>query len=175
MQRWANDLVDISSMDAGEVFVERKPCDPGEIAAASRDAFRHAATERSIDLTLEIPPQLPHIHGDRDRLVQVLNNLLDNALKFIAGKGAVRIKLEPAGDFVRFCVADNGAGISPDELPKIFDRYWHAKKGPRGGGTGLGLFICKRIVEAHGGEISVDSDVGRGTTFKFTIPIAKPD
>ncbi len=172
MQRWAHDLVDISSMDSGRVFIERKPHDPREIAAASRDAFRNAANERGIELRLEVAADVPAILGDRDRLVQVLNNLLDNALKFIEGKGTVTIALERTGDCVRFSVVDTGAGIPPGELPKVFKRYWHAKQGVHAGGTGLGLFICKRIVEAHGGEISVESELEHGTTFTFTIPTA---
>jgi signal transduction histidine kinase len=173
MERWANDLVDITSMDSGALSLEKRAVDAAEIVNASCEAFRPAATDRGVQLASRLPPSPVHVCGDRDRLVQVLNNLLDNALKFIAGPGTITVEVAPAGDSVELSVEDTGPGIPEAEQGKLFDRYWHSKKGGVGG-TGLGLFICKRIVEAHGGQISVESEVGRGTTFRFSVPAARP-
>ena len=171
MQRWATDLVDISSINTGHMLFERTAHDPRQIAEASCEAFRTSAAERGVAIELDVHGDVPKIYCDRDRLEQVLHNLLDNALKFIAGSGKVTVELERIGEVVRFCITDTGPGIPDEERPKIFDRYCHAKRGSVSG-TGLGLFICKRIVEAHGGQIGVDSELGKGCTFHFTIPVA---
>jgi len=170
MARWANDLVDIATVDSGSLSVELSAQAPAEIVSASLETFAVAAKTKGVEVTLTMPETLPKILADRDRLVQVLNNLLDNALKFTAS-GSVAVALERANGFVRFRVTDTGPGISEGDREKIFDRYWRAPLGKHGG-TGLGLFICKRIVEAHAGHISVENAPGRGSTFLFTIPVA---
>jgi PAS domain S-box-containing protein len=108
---------------------------------------------------------------DRGRLIQVLSNLAGNALKFTPPGGEITIHVERDGPAVRFSVGDTGMGIKAEDLPRLFDRYWQARA-TRGSGAGLGLYIVKGIVEAHGGRISVESEVGVGTTFSFTIPLA---
>lgn len=106
---------------------------------------------------------------DKDRIVQVLNNLLDNALKFMPGPGTVTVGLESKDNLVRFSVTDTGPGMSNADRERILDRHWYAEK--RKPGAGLGLYICKRIVEAHGGSIGVDSKRGEGSTFFFSLPV----
>jgi len=101
----------------------------------------------------------------------VVTNLLDNALKFTSPGGTVRLRGEASGDVCHVTVADDGAGIPADELPHIFDRFWHVLRGAKKRGTGLGLTISKEIVERHGGQLKVTSAVGKGTTFTFSIPI----
>ena len=108
---------------------------------------------------------------DRHRLLQVLSNLLGNAIKFTPVGGTVRLDVVQRAAEVVASVSDTGPGISPEELPHVFDRFWHAGR-RRGGGAGLGLAIAKGLVEAHGGRIWVESLPGRGTTFSFSLPLA---
>jgi signal transduction histidine kinase len=103
-------------------------------------------------------------------MIQVLSNLVGNALKFTPQGGEVTIGVERVGPAIGFSVRDTGVGIKAENLPRLFDRYWQ-ERATRGAGAGLGLFIVKGIVEAHGGHISVESEVGVGTTFSFTIPL----
>jgi signal transduction histidine kinase len=122
-----------------------------------------------LHLELDVPSTLPTLWVDRDRVIQVFENLLANAMKFTPRGGRVTIGgREDAGGVV-FRVADTGPGISPDKLSHLFDRFWQARDADRRG-MGLGLAIAKQVVEAHGGEIWAESQVGRGTTFFFTIP-----
>src|SRR5438874_2500097 len=107
---------------------------------------------------------MQQVIADRDRVLQVLSNLLGNATKFTPAEGRITIEAARAGGWVEVSVRDSGAGIKPDELPHIFERFWQAKRTARGS-AGLGLAIAKGIVEAHGGQISVESEVGFGTTF----------
>ena len=169
MARWANDLVDLSSIDTGKVSLQDSPQDPLEIINSSILAFRSFATEKGIDLSINAPKDLPQVLCDQDRLTQVLNNLLHNALKFTAGPGHITIGLKATDSWVTFSVTDTGPGIPESDREKIFERYWHAER-HKGGGLGLGLHICRRIVEAHGGKIWVEGGPGGGTTFLFTIP-----
>src|SRR5205814_320696 len=109
---------------------------------------------------------------DRERIIQVLSNLVGNAIKFTPAGGSVRILAERWGGRVRISVGDDGPGIASELLPHIFDRYWHAGNSESRSGSGLGLYIAKGIVENHGGQIWVDSALGRGSTFHFTLSIA---
>jgi signal transduction histidine kinase len=106
---------------------------------------------------------------DQDRILQVLANLLSNAIKFTGDRGSIAVHVESIGTEVRFSVADTGAGVEPDHLESIFERFWQVTRGDRRG-LGLGLFISRCIVEAHGGRIWAESALGRGSTFYFTLP-----
>src|SRR5690606_39910793 len=116
----------------------------------------------------------PPVLADRERVLQVFSNLIGNALKFTGEAGRVMVEATAQGAEVRFAVADTGVGIEPDALPHIFDRFWKAKReGGDGPGIGLGLAICKGIVEAHGGRIWAESEPGNGTTVHFTLPTSR--
>ena len=110
-----------------------------------------------------------NVPADRGRIAQVFSNLVGNAMKFTETSGLVRVTGRRNGPMVEFVVSDSGAGIAPDDLPRLFDRFWKASKASRGG-AGLGLFIVKGIVESHGGTVSVESVLGEGTSFRFTLP-----
>ena len=110
--------------------------------------------------------------ADTARLLQVLSNLVGNAIKFTPRGGVITVRIEPLGDEVRFAVRDTGPGIAPDQVPHIFGRFWQANRKDRRG-IGLGLAIAKGIVEVHGGRIWVESTLGAGSTFYFTIPVAQ--
>jgi signal transduction histidine kinase len=126
-----------------------------------------------MELRLDVPEELPDVLGDHDRLLQIFENLLGNAFKFGAPGETVTVGARASADEVRFWVADDGPGIRAEDLPHVFDRFWQARKGATTG-AGLGLPIVKGLVEAHGGQIAVDSVLGSGTTFTFTIPRATP-
>jgi len=131
------------------------------------------ADDQRVTLGVELDPDLPVIVADRGRILQLLGNLLGNALKFTPAGGRVRIGAEQVGDEARISVADTGAGIPPEDLPHLFDRYWQARSSRRAG-AGLGLAIARGIVEAHGGRIRAESEVGVGTTFTVTLPLEGP-
>ena len=120
---------------------------------------------------MSLPDRLPQVDVDPDRLVQVLSNLIGNAIKYTPRGGSVRVAAEADQDIVRVTIADTGIGISEHELPQVFDRFWQSKRTNRSG-AGLGLAIARGIVRSHGGRICIDSVVGVGTTVHFTVPRA---
>ena len=122
---------------------------------------------------MDVPPDLPRIWADRDRLVRVFENLIGNSIKFTKPGGRVTLGATVRGGEVPFSVADTGCGIAATNLPHVFDWFWQAPGG-KGGGVGLGLPIVKGIVESHGGRVWVQSTLGQGTTFFFTIPTEAP-
>ena len=171
MNRLIQDLLEVSGMEAGQVSIDAVPVPVDSLLQESCAAQQHAADTQNVRLECDVPPGLPPVHADRDRILQVLGNLIGNALKFTPEQGLVRVTAERAGDHVCISVSDDGPGISAEDLPHVFDRFWQASR-TRHSGAGLGLAISRRIVNAHGGEITVDSRVGAGSTFRFTLPVA---
>jgi signal transduction histidine kinase len=139
----------------------------------AHDMLRPIAAEKSLRLHVIVAEGLPTITADAGRVLQVLSNLVGNAVKFTPAGGRVTVRAEQVAGNVRFCVADTGSGIPPEQLPHIFGRLWQADRSDRRG-IGLGLAIAKGIVEAHGGRISVESRVGEGTSFYFTLGAGAP-
>jgi len=135
------------------------------------EAQKSIAAAASVDLRLEVARDVLDVSADRDRLLQVFDNIIGNALKFTPPGGHIRVGAALNEHKVRFWVADTGIGIATEDLPHVFDRFWQARKGERRG-TGLGLAIVKGIIEAHGGRIWVESVLGMGTTFFFALPAA---
>jgi signal transduction histidine kinase len=173
MNRLIGDLVDVASIDAGKLVVTPAGRDANALIVEAVDTFQAAASAGGIALEAEgVGRPLPATF-DHDRLLQVLGNLLSNAIKFTSEGGRIRVRGERAGDEVHVSVSDTGVGI-PDHLREaVFERFWQVgKNDPRG--LGLGLYISKRIVEAHGGRIWVESAMGQGSTFHFMIPVAGP-
>ncbi len=159
-------LLDAASLDAGQLRL-----DPGEheleaLVDEVVDVISPIAQGRGVAIERRVPPGVI-VHADRERLIQVLFNLVGNAVKFTAAEGAITISAERSSSGWLVAVADTGAGISEDALPHVFERYF-TKGG--GHGTGLGLHIAKALVEAHGGRIWVTSEPGVGSTFFFTVP-----
>lgn len=171
MSRLLDDLLQAATIEAGTFVVEPGRADAASLVQESVQALEPLAAEKSIALTSDVPPDLPPMRCDRSRLMQVLQNLLGNALAFVPAQGTVALRAWLAGAEVRISVADSGSGIPEDQMPHIFDRYWKGKAKGRHG-VGLGLYIAKGIVEAHGGRIWVESEVGVGSTFVFTVPVA---
>jgi PAS domain S-box-containing protein len=168
------DLLDVSAIEAGQLKVERAPTSAGDLAREAVEAQSLLAASSELELRLELEPDIPDVLCDRKRLLQVFENLMGNALKFTPKGGCITVSAAAKDGEVQFAVADTGPGIAPESVPHVFDRFWQAATRERQLGAGLGLPITKGIVEAHGGQIWLESTVGRGTTFFFTIPVAPP-
>lgn len=161
-------LLDAASIDAGRFSVTTEPVDVREIVREVTDAIDPLASSKSVHFEASVEAADIRVSADRGRIVQVLMNLVGNAVKFSFEGGAVRLSTKADGDFICFAVADTGPGLAPDHLPHVFDRFWKADAGMERG-TGLGLYIAKGIVEAHGGTIQVESRFGEGAKFSFTL------
>jgi signal transduction histidine kinase len=171
MNRLIQDLLDVAVMESGQLNIERAQLAPRDLIAGAVDMQRPLASSSSLELRVDMDRDLPDIWGDRDRLLQVFENLIGNAIKFTKAGGGITVGGAPRDHEVIFRVSDTGEGIAPENLPRVFDRFWQASRAGRVG-AGLGLQITKGIVEAHGGRIWVESAAGRGSTFFFTIPAA---
>lgn len=172
MNRLLQDLLDVSRIDAGSLWIETLPVDASQIITDTCSMFEHLAGAKDQTLVCQVEEQLPVIRADRERILQVFSNLLSNSIRLTPREGTISLRAETRESFVVFSVADTGPGIPAEELPHIFERFWQARRARRIG-AGLGLAIVKGIVEAHGGEITVQSEVGRGTTFTFAIPLVR--
>lgn len=171
MDRLISDLLDVSRIEAGRFSLVRESVDPSRLVEEICRILAPRAREKSIEIRCETPERSPPISADGDRLLQVLENLVGNAVKFTPEGGRITVGAEvEEAEVVRFRVRDTGPGIPPDDLERVFDAYWHHAE--RSDGAGLGLFISTGIVEAHGGRIWAESEPGEGSTFRFTIPVA---
>lgn len=172
MNRLIQDLLDVASIERGNLSLELREQDPAQILLQARHMFEVEATSHGIALELNLQTNLPLVAADGARVVQVLGNLLRNAIKFTPNGGRIVLGAEHRDRVVVFSVSDTGQGIPLANQARVFDRYWHASAGARAGGSGLGLSIAKGIVEAHGGTIWLASSPGRGSTFSFGLPAA---
>jgi len=171
-----NDVLDISKLESGKVIWNFKEISIQEVITDAYKALSSLFEQKGIPCYIEIQPSLPFINADRERLIQVVINLLSNALKFTE-KGYVKCKTELNADEILISVEDTGIGIPEEEKEKIFEKFKQVGDLIRGKpkGTGLGLAISKQIVEAHGGKIWVESELGKGSTFYFTIPLKRKE
>jgi signal transduction histidine kinase len=170
MDQLIQSLLDAARMEAGRFSLERADGTPSDLVARTVETFDTLASARSLQLRVE-PIVTAPLFVDMPRALEVLSYLVDNAIKFTPQGGTVTISTRTTDDSVEFTVSDTGRGIPADQLSHVFDRYW--KAGPGGKvGSGLGLYIAKCIVEAHGGRIWVESASGRGSSFTFTLPRA---
>jgi signal transduction histidine kinase len=172
MNRLIGDLLDVRRIESGELSLERARLAAGQLVGDAVEAQRALAASAGLTLRLQIPGALPDIWGDSHRLLQVLQNLLGNAIKFTSAGGRITAGAVAGEEEVLFWVADTGCGIAPDGLVHVFDRFWQARKGHHG--AGLGLPIARGIVEGHGGRIWLESTLGQGTIVFFTVPTAQP-
>jgi len=173
-QRLLGDLLDIASIEAGRLSFEPRPIDPIVLISRALDLFEMNPAGRSVRLAAGVPDTLPSITADEQRILQVLMNLVSNALKVTPDGGVVTLGASATSGAVTFTVTDTGPGIPSEQLHHIFDWYWRASRERMERGTGLGLAIAKGIVEAHGGRIAIHSVPGRGSTFSFTVPVTAP-
>jgi signal transduction histidine kinase len=170
MNRLIGDLVDLASIAAGSLAVTREVGDLTPVVAEAVDTFQAQALASDVALVAEIAPSLPPVAFDSSRILQVLANLLGNAIKFTPPEGQVTVRVERVAEDVRIAVSDTGVGVPPDQFEAVFERYVQVDKDDRRG-VGLGLYISKCIVQGHGGRIWVESTVGQGSVFCFTLPV----
>jgi signal transduction histidine kinase len=171
MHGMIEDLLDVSRLERGTFAVRPAPCEPRGVLAEAEGMLQPLARAKGVALVFEGPAELPTIPADSGRVMQVLSNLVGNALDFTPAGGSVRVSWEPGETGLTVRVADTGAGIPPDQLSLVFGEFWQGTSARRRSGVGLGLVITKAIVEAHGGRIGVES-AGAGTTVTFTLPSA---
>ena len=169
----ARDLLDLSRVERGTLDVE--PVDLVGLAKEVTGSYADLAEERRVKLHTELQPYVS-VRGDRAQLGLLLSNLLDNALRHTSAKGTVCVRLEGTERSATIQVIDTGEGIPASELPRVFERFYRVDKARarQTGGTGLGLAIVRHVAEAHGGTVRVDSELGRGSTFTVTLPVAGP-
>jgi signal transduction histidine kinase len=172
-----NDLLDASKLESGTMRLDAATIELRGLVGELREQMQPLAREKEIALEEGLPGDLPELRADRAKLRRILVNLVSNALKFTPKGGRVRLGASREGAFARVSVADTGVGIPREDLHDIFDKYAQARSRATRSekGTGLGLYITRQLVELHGGKISVQSEVGKGSTFSFTIPIAESE
>ena len=169
MNRLIGDLLDVVSIDAGQLSVVPSPKDVARLLSESLEVFQPAAEAQQVTLSVTAAPRLPRARFDYERILQVLANLLGNALKFTGPGGRIELRAAREGQHVRISVSDSGSGIPGDQLEAVFERFRQVNRNDRRG-HGLGLHISKSIVEKHGGRIWAESTPGQGSTFHFTLP-----
>lgn len=164
-----DDLLDVSAIESGHFSVEKRPFDATAAVLAAIEMQQGLAAGSSVILASDLAPGLPPIQADGERILEVLENLVGNAIKFTPAGGTITIGARAHGSELVLWVKDTGPGIAPELIPRMFDRFWQAAKGDRRG-AGLGLTICRAIVDAHGGRIWVESQLGVGSTVFFSLP-----
>jgi len=173
MLRLVNDLLDVSRIEAGELHLERQPTNFAALVEANLTLHRLHAEEKQIEISFSVEPETPLLNIDTDKMEQVLNNLLSNALKFSQPQTEIRVELKRIDNCVHLSVADEGPGIPAAELDNLFRPFGRTSVKTTHGekSTGLGLVIVKKIVDGHGGQITVESTPGQGSTFTVVLPI----
>ncbi len=169
-----NDLLDITRLEAGQPLFRPQPVEVAEVVRRGVEPVAELARARSQKLSVELPPNLPSVQGDPERLRRVVTNLVGNAIKYTPAEGSICVRADTADDrkSVLVSVSDTGAGIPKEFQTAIFDKFavLRTSAGSDRGSTGLGLTFCRMVVEAHGGRIWVESEPGRGSAFKFSLP-----
>jgi two-component system, NtrC family, sensor histidine kinase KinB len=170
LDRLMQELLDLSKIESGDTAPVRAPVPAFTLAHDAVDSVRLQADARSVRLNIDAPPDLPHVFADRQQIQRVIVNLLTNALRATAVGGTITVSGVQRNGEVVFSVTDTGAGIPREYLSRIFEPFVQVPNASQGR-SGLGLTIARRIVEAHGGRLSVQSEPGRGSTFTFTVPV----
>jgi signal transduction histidine kinase len=166
-----DDLVEVARQEGGQLQMTLQPV---ALATYLPDFLARNVGPLNTDrIILDVPNELPIVRADDARLERILMNLLSNAQKYSVPETPIQVQAREAGEAIVLQVIDRGHGIHPDDLPHLFERFYRAKGEHRADGIGLGLYITKLMVEAHGGTIAVQSEVGKGSTFSFTLPIVR--
>jgi signal transduction histidine kinase len=175
LSRLVTELRDLSLAEAGQLKLSQSATELDEFIFAEIASVQNRCQEKQVSISAELPTGLPLVFIDRDRIHQVLHNLIDNALRYIPAGGTIKIGASyTTPGWVTVSVADSGGGIVPEDLPYVFDHFYKADRSRhRGhGGAGIGLAMVKQLVELHGGKVWVESQKGKGSTFFFTLPVA---
>lgn len=169
------ELLELARIESGRVPLEFEPAQPEKLIAGAVERLQMQAERAGLEIEVYYPPDLPAVWADLPRMQQVLMNLLHNAIKFTPAGGKIGLSAsQDESGWVAFAVRDTGVGISPEDLPRVFERFYKADRARSSGGTGLGLAISKHLVEAHGGRIWAESTPGAGSAFYFTLPVSSP-
>jgi two-component system phosphate regulon sensor histidine kinase PhoR len=171
LSQMVQELVELSQIESGQAALNKTVSEINEPIEHAVSRLRPLADRAGVTLKTEVTPELPSIMLDKERIEQVLVNLIHNAIKFTRPTGKIIVSAILQDRRIVVSVADTGTGISEDDLPRIFERFYKTDKSRRSGGTGLGLSIAKHIIQGHGGEISAHSEQGKGSTFVFTLPV----
>ena len=172
MEALVSDLLELSRLESGQIALDVRPLSLRSIAEDTVAAFRDRSADRDVSMHIDMPGDLPLVSGESEKIRQILTNLMDNALKFTPPRGSITLSALPDDRSVTARVSNTGDGIAPEHLPHLFERFYKVDRSRRDQGTGLGLAIVKHIVLAHGGEVDVESRLGEGATFTFTLPRA---
>jgi len=175
LSRLVDELQELSLAEAGKLKLVYQAEDIAKLVKQAVTPWQPQVAAKEISLSLDLPDNLPLVNIDRQRVNQVLHNLLENAVAHTHKGGTINVAAITQGDWVEVCVSDTGEGIPAEDLPNIFERFYRVdrSRARATGGSGLGLTIARRLVEAHGGEIAVQSELGKGSSFSFTLPIAE--
>ena len=176
LARLTDDLLELSKMDADRLALEVDRLSASQLVQSCVETTQRVANEKHLRFSINLPQSLPDVAADRRRIAEVLQNLLDNAIQYTPAGGEIVVSASAGGQEVTFTVSDTGIGIPQVDQPRIFERFYRVDvaRSREVGGTGLGLSIAKHLVEAHGGRIWVESEVGRGSQFHFTVPVFQP-
>lgn len=174
--RLISDLLDVARLSGGVIELAAESVDPAAVVATAVSDVQPAARQQEVELRIEIGQDIGRIRADRNRVIQVLDNLLRNAIKYGSRGGEVFVQARRRDNTVEFSVRDHGPGLDPEACQRVFDWFWRSKEERRKstGGSGLGLAIAQGLVHSHGGEIGVESSPGQGARFYFTIPLIDP-
>jgi signal transduction histidine kinase len=179
LRRLVEDLRQLALAESGQLSLIPEPLDLGHLAGQAIDAFHPPAEARGVELSLAPADSIPLVRADRQRVQQVLDNLLSNALRYTPDGGRITVGLARENESIRVTVTDTGPGIPVEVLPNVFERFYRADQSRErlsdGGGSGLGLAVARSIIEAHGGRIDVKSLPGEGATFWFSLPVDAPE
>ena len=170
--KMVEELLELSRLESGEAPLARRPVEMARVLETAVDRLRPRAERQGASLSLTLPAKLPPVTGDADLLERAAINLISNAIKFSDRGGTIRVSARAKNGSVTVSVSDSGVGIAPEDLPRVFERFYKADRSRGESGTGLGLAVVKHTVEAHGGSVDVESREGRGSTFSFSIPTA---
>ncbi len=170
-------LLEYAKIQSGDMKLRFEPLNLPPIIQKVVKEFRPMVIKKKLEIYTDIPPVMPLVRGSREHVKLVLRNLIGNAIKFNVEGGGVGVSVRERGDFVEVCVSDTGIGIPPEKVGRIFERFYQVDSSStrRHGGIGLGLAIVKDVVQAHGGEITVESEPGKGSKFCFTLPLWRED
>ncbi len=174
MDRLIQDLLSVTTIEAGRLSIAPRKLKVEDLFRDASEMLEASAREKSITLKVDRAADLPPVRGDPARVLQVFSNLVGNAVKFTPEGGVITLSAERSDNRIQCAITDTGPGIPPEDLPRIFGKFWQSKRGDRRG-VGLGLAIARGIVEAHGGSISVRSEMGKGSVFSFSLPVWAED
>jgi len=176
LTRLIDNLLELSKIESGSIYVETEPVDVNYLVEEATRPLKIQAENKGVELIADLPPEIPLVAADFNKAVWILSNLIGNALRYTDRGGTIAVKVRQRVARLFFSVQDTGCGISKEHQEKIFRKYVQMRKpGQKSGGVGLGLAIAKDIVTAHGGEIWVESEEGKGTTFTFTFPVSRKE